>query len=163
YQTRPHRIAANPRMRLDVNLAQRREAVEAHRAVGGRVGARAHHLDLVAHGEIERQLVAGLLVEHIDFVASGAREDYFSNRLAVAQRAQPVLDGLIHGLGRAAELADVEITPALLVLGALLRDQPPLGLDDAGVAGHAPPRLDDELRDFIAEMLDDRLHDGLAV
>src|SRR5205823_6972446 len=63
----------------------------------------------------------------------------------------------------AAELADVEIHPAHIVLVAFPGDQNDFGLDDAGIADHAAARLDDGLRDLVAEMLAQRSEDRPAV
>src|SRR4030081_1022402 len=77
--------------------------------------------------------------------------------------ADGVADRLVHRLGETAELADVEIHPAHLVLVALPGGQDDFGLDDAGVADHAASRLDDGLRDLVAEMLAQRAEDRPAV
>src|SRR5437899_11764911 len=79
------------------------------------------------------------------------------------RRADGVADRLVHRLGEAAELADVEIHPAHLVLVALLRDQNDFGLDDPGISDHAAARLDDRFRDLVAEMLAQRTEDRSAV
>src|SRR5882672_9930577 len=77
--------------------------------------------------------------------------------------ADGVADRLVHRLGETAELADVEIYPAHLVLVALPGDQDDFGLDDAGIADHAASRLDDGLRDLVAEVLAQRTEDRPAV
>jgi hypothetical protein len=56
--------------------------------------------------------------------------------------AKAVLDRLVHGLGEAAELANVEIDPARGVLVATLRDQDDLALQNPGVADDGAARLD---------------------
>ena len=61
------------------------------------------------------------------------------------------------------ELADIEIDPAHLVLGGTLGDQHHLGLDHAGIADQAAPRLHDGLGDLVAEMPAQRAEDRLAV
>ncbi len=66
-------------------------------------------------------------------------------------------------LGEAAELADVEVDPAHLVLGRALGDQHHLGLDDPGVADQRPAGLDDGLRYGVAEMFAQRAEDGPPV
>jgi hypothetical protein len=70
-----------------------------------------------------------------------------------------VADRLVHGFGETAELADVEIDPAHIVLVGLLRHQDDFRLDDAGIADHAAARLDDGFRDAVAEMLAQRVED----
>src|SRR6202035_4528763 len=78
---------------------------------------------------------------------------------AVMRRADGIADRLAHGLGEAAELADVHVHPAHMLLLALLGDQKHCGLADAGIADHAAARLDDSLRDLVAEMLAQRTED----
>src|SRR5581483_11131843 len=128
---------------------ERREAVEIDRAVARRVRAGAQDLDLVADLQVHRQAIGGLLVEDVGAVAGRAGEHDRAGRRAVARRRDRVLDALVHGLGEAAELADIEIDPAALVLEVLLRDQHHLGLDDAGIADQAAPGLDDDLGDLV--------------
>src|SRR5205823_10072088 len=82
---------------------------------------------------------------------------------AVMGRADGIANRLVHRLGEPAELADIEIDPPHIVLVALLRDQNDLRLDDAGVADHAAARLDDGLRDLVAEVLAQRAEDRPAV
>ena len=133
---------------------QRREAVEGDRRVGRRVGAGALDQHLVADRQRDRQVVGRLLVEH---VGANRRSDrrprtgVFAS--PVVRRARRIADRLVHRLGETAELADVEVDPAQLVLVALLGDQHDLRLDDAGVADHAAARLDDGLRNAVAEVL----------
>src|SRR5436853_484089 len=50
--------------------------------------------------------------------------------------ADRIADRLVHRLGEAADLADVEIDPADLVLVALPGDQADFGLNDAGGPDH---------------------------
>ena len=61
------------------------------------------------------------------------------------------------------EFADIEIDPAHFVFGAAFGDQDHLGLDDAGIADEPAARLDDRIRQVVAEMLAQRLEDRLAV
>ena len=87
-----------------------------------------------------------------------------SVRVPVPRGADRVADRLVHGLGEAAELADVEVDPSDLVgIRGLLRHQHHLGLDQAGIADHAAARLDDRLGDLVAEMLGQAPEDRLAV
>src|SRR5690348_2608924 len=88
---------------------ERREAVEADRRIARRVGAGAEDLDLVADREIERHEIGRLLVKDVGAVAGRPGEYHRPGRAAVARRRDRILDALVHGLGQAAELADVEI------------------------------------------------------
>ena len=61
-----------------------------------------------------------------------------TGRAALGGCPDAVFDALVHGLGEAVELADVEIDPALVIV-RLLRNQHHLALDDAGVADDERP------------------------
>src|SRR6476620_10993027 len=82
---------------------------------------------------------------------------------ASAQGADRIADRFVHRLGEAAELADVEVDPAHVIVLALLGDEHDLGLDHAGIADHAAARLDDGLWDAVAEMPPQRAEDRRAV
>src|SRR6266702_6642990 len=152
------RVAAS-----DVVGPQRREAVERHRRVGRRIRPGALDQHLVADLERHRQRVRDLLVHHVGGIAGRTREHARRHFRAVVRGADGVADRLVHGLGETAELADVEIHPAHLVLVALPGDQNDFGLDDARIADHAAARFDDGLRDLVAEMLAQRAEDRPAV
>src|SRR5450759_1313808 len=147
----------------DVVGLQRREAVEGHRRVGRRVGAGALDQHLVADLQAHRQRVRLLLVQHVGRVAGRAGQHARAHGVGVPRRADRVADRLVHGLGQAAELADIEIDPAHVVFLALLGDEHDLAFDHAGIADHAAARLDDGLRDAVAEVLAQRLEDRRAV
>src|SRR4051812_40651087 len=127
----------------DVIRTQRRKAVERDRRVGRRIRPGAFDQHLVADLERNRQRVRYLLVKHVGRVAGRPREHARRHLRAVMGCADGVADRPVHRLGEAAELADVEVNPAHVVLVALLGNQNDFGLDDAGVADHAPTRLDD--------------------
>src|SRR5439155_22866850 len=91
---------------------------------------------------------------------AGRTGDHGRTNHSAARRLDAVLDALVHRLGEAGELADVEIDPALLLVIALLRNQHDLALDDPGIADDRAARLDDDLRQFLAEMAGERRHDG---
>ena len=61
------------------------------------------------------------------------------------------------------KLADIEIDPAHLVFRVALGDQHHFRLDDPGIADQATARLDECIRQIIAEVLAQRLEDRLAV
>src|SRR5262249_40198140 len=103
-------------LRLDAVGLQWLEAVETHRRVHRRVGARGQDLDLVADLEVERQLVLGPLIEDVGAVAGGPCKHRWPQGPTVDGRADAVLDALVHGLGEPVELADVEIDPALVLV-----------------------------------------------
>src|SRR4051794_16801080 len=109
---------------------QRRDAVEGDGGVGRGVGAGALDQQLVSDLERDRQRIRRLLVQHVHRIAGRACEDARRHLRAVVRGTNRVADRLVHGLGEAAELADVEIDPARIVLVALLRDQHHFGLDD---------------------------------
>src|SRR5437868_7330710 len=104
---------------LDADRLERGEAVEGDRRVGRRVGAGRQDLELVAGLQRQRQLVLGLLVEDVGRIAGRAGQHDRAETGAVARGAQAVLDALVHGLGQAGELADVEVDPALALVGRL--------------------------------------------
>src|SRR5947209_7293751 len=81
----------------------------------------------------------------------------------VESSADGVADHLVHRLGEAVELADIEIDPALRLAARLLRNQHDLRLDNPGVADHAAAGLDDRLRDAVAEMPAQRAKDRAAI
>src|SRR6476646_8482651 len=147
----------------DVIGLQRRDAVERHRRVGRRIGPGAFDQQLVDDLERHRKRIRALLVQHVGAVAGRAGEHARGHVRAVMRGADGVTDRLVHGLGQTAELADVQVHPAHLVLVALLRDEHDLGFDDAGVAHHAATRLDDGLRNLVAEVLAQRAEDRAAV
>src|SRR3546814_8693153 len=101
--------------------------------------------DLVADLQRQRQQIGCLLVEHVGRIAGRPGQHAGAGLAAVAPAADRVADCLVHGLGEAAELADVEEDPARVLGGILARDEHHLGLQDAGGADHAATRLDDGL------------------
>jgi len=109
------------------------------------------------------RLVRLLLVHHIDRVAGRTGKHAGAEPVAVARRLDRIPDRLVHRLGEPAELADVQVDPAQLVLLGLLRHEHDFRLDHAGIADHAAARLDDGLRDRVAEMLAQRPEDRTAV
>src|SRR5439155_16509213 len=96
-------------------------------------------------------------------VTGRAGDDAGRGLVAVVRGPDRVADRLVDGLGEAVKLADVEIDPAHLVLGAAPGDQYDLGLDHAGVADEPAARLHNGLRDGIAKMPPQRAEDGFAV
>src|SRR5262249_9812962 len=164
--------AAIPRFNLNENperaisdhvLPQRRIAVEADRRIGRGIGAGRLDQDFVANRERDRQRVRRLLVEHVDRVAGRAGNDARRGLVAIMRGADRVADRLADGLGEAVELADVEIDPADLVFRTALGDQHHFGLDDAGIADQATARLDECVRQIVAEVLAQGLEDRLTV
>src|ERR1700723_2002307 len=119
---------------LDVVGPQRREAVERHRRVSRRIGAGALDQQLVADLEGHRKRGRQLLVHHVGGIAGRTCEHARRHFRAVMRGADGVADRLVHGLGETAELADVEIDPAHLVLVALPGDEEDFGLDDAAIS-----------------------------
>src|SRR5215216_4469485 len=154
---------AQSEMRADDIGLERREAVEGYGRIGRGIGTGSLDQNLIAYRERDRQIVGLLLVEHVGTVAGRARDNAGRLRIAVARRGDRIADRLLHGFRKAAELADVEVHPALVVVGLFLRDKHDLRLDDAGAANHAAARFDDGLGDVIAEMLGEALLDGIAV
>ncbi|ENN87458.1 hypothetical protein RHSP_28371 [Rhizobium freirei PRF 81] len=146
----------------DVSL-QRVETVERHSRVGRGVGTGAFDQDLVADGERHRQRIEVLLVEHVGRIAGRTGNDAGLHLVAVAHRADRVADRLVHGFGETAELADVEEDPASGVVVRFLGNQDDFGLDHAGIADHAAARLDDRVRDLVAEMGAQRRKDRLTI
>src|SRR4249920_3215717 len=146
----------------DVIGLQRREAVERHRGVGCRIGAGPLDQHLVTDLKADREHVGLLLVQHVGRVTGRAREHTRCQRVAVPRGADRVADRLVHGFGETAEFADVEIDPADIVLFALLGDEDNLGFDGARIADQATARLDDGLRNPVAEVLAQRLEDRVS-
>src|ERR1700730_17185350 len=146
----------------DVIRRQGREAVERDRCVGGGISARTLDQNLVADLEADG-LVGLLLIKHVRRITGRAGKHAGRERASIVWRADGITDRLVHGLGEAAELADVEIDPAHVITLALLRNEHDLGLDHAGIADEPASRLDDGLRDTIAEMLAQRAKDRAAI
>ncbi len=143
---------------------ERRETVEAHRRVGRRVGPRRQELHVVARRQRERQVVVGLVVEHVDAVAGGSGEHDRTGRAAVVRRADPVADRLVGRLDESAELADVEVDPTAVVAFALAGHEHDLAEQDAGVADEVAAGLgDDDGRPAVAEVRGGGLLDRRAV
>src|SRR5215510_7385338 len=147
----------------DVIGLQRREAVERHRRVGRRVSAGALNQHLVTDLQADREHVGLLLVQDVGGVAGRSRQHAGCQGVAVPRGADWIANRLVHGLGETAETADVEIDPTDIVFLALIGYKHDLSLNGAGTADHAAARLDDRLRDAVAEMLAQRLEDGRAV
>src|SRR5712691_7438051 len=147
----------------DVVGLQRWKAVEGDRRIGRGVGAGAFDQHLVADLEAHRQVVRLLLVQHVDRIAGRPGEHAGRERVAVARGPDRIADHLIRGLGEPAELAEVEIDPAHGIGLALAGDQHDLRLDDPGIADQAAARLDDRIRNTIAEMLAERAEDRAPI
>src|SRR3954453_16691664 len=89
---------------LDVHRLQRREAVEAHRRIGRRVGAGALDQHLVADLEAYWELVRLPPVQHTGRVARRPGEHARAKLVAVPRCLDRVADRLVHRLGETAEL-----------------------------------------------------------
>src|SRR6516165_1550949 len=118
----------------DMDRLKRREAVEGDGGIGRRVSTGALDEHLVADLEAYRQQIRLLLVENVRRVAARAGHNAGGERLAVPRGADRVTNRLVHGLGEAAKLANIEIDPAHVIALALPGNEHHLGLDRAGIA-----------------------------
>src|SRR5262245_60480747 len=150
-------------VRSDVVGLQRREAVERHRGVGRGVGAGTLDQHLVADLEADRQGIGLSFVHDVGRVAGRSRDHAGSEFVAVTRGTDRIPDRFVHGLGKTAELADIEIDPAHVVVLVLLGDEHDLGFDHAGIADHTAARFDDRLRNAVAEVPAQRAEDGRTV
>src|ERR1019366_9906616 len=141
----------------------RREAVEPNRGIGRRISTRSFDQHFRPDFKANGKEIGFLLVKHIDGVATRSGNHARLGGLAIESGPDWIADHLVHRLGEAVELADVEIDPLHLVVVRLPGDQHDFRLNDARIADHPAPRLDYRFGDAVAEMTAQRLEYRLPI